>query len=156
MFAIMSFILFVCRLCMCNCILIVLFFLMIRRPPRSTRTDTLFPYTTLFRSRRERPAPRNARPGGRHRSPARHDRAGGNTRSAGALSQGTPSDGDLKPVPSALVVAQGLPAGRSRCKRDGSRRRARSASGAPTVGPGSTEERRDGKEGFNTCETLGA
>src|SRR3546814_17166592 len=28
------------------------FFLMIRRPPRSTRTDTLFPYTTLCRSRR--------------------------------------------------------------------------------------------------------
>src|SRR3546814_7615646 len=31
--------------------LFVFFFLMIRRPPRSTRTDTLFPYTTLFRSR---------------------------------------------------------------------------------------------------------
>src|SRR3546814_13426320 len=30
--------------------LLCLFFLMIRRPPRSTRTDTLFPYTTLFRS----------------------------------------------------------------------------------------------------------
>src|SRR3546814_9411809 len=30
--------------------LLVFFFLMIRRPPRSTRTDTLFPYTTLFRS----------------------------------------------------------------------------------------------------------
>src|SRR3546814_19342299 len=29
---------------------IFFFFLMIRRPPRSTRTDTLFPYTTLFRS----------------------------------------------------------------------------------------------------------
>src|SRR3546814_2751553 len=29
---------------------ILLFFLMIRRPPISTRTDTLFPYTTLFRS----------------------------------------------------------------------------------------------------------
>src|SRR3546814_17391044 len=28
----------------------IVFFLMIRRPPRSTRTDTLFPYTTLFRS----------------------------------------------------------------------------------------------------------
>src|SRR3546814_11225729 len=28
-----------------------LFFLMLRRPPRSTRTDTLFPYTTLFRSK---------------------------------------------------------------------------------------------------------
>src|SRR3546814_20235538 len=27
-----------------------LFFLMLRRPPRSTLTDTLFPYTTLFRS----------------------------------------------------------------------------------------------------------
>src|SRR3546814_9967616 len=31
-------------------ILVYFFFLMIRRPPRSTRTDTLFPYTTLFRS----------------------------------------------------------------------------------------------------------
>src|SRR3546814_19698846 len=31
-----------------------IFFLMIRRPPRSTRTDTLFPYTTLFRSCWER------------------------------------------------------------------------------------------------------
>src|SRR3546814_16471158 len=30
--------------------IICVFFLMIRRPPRSTRTDTLFPYTTLFRS----------------------------------------------------------------------------------------------------------
>src|SRR3546814_9634564 len=32
------------------CILDEFFFLMIRRPPRSTRTDTLFPYTTRFRS----------------------------------------------------------------------------------------------------------
>src|SRR3546814_1800292 len=32
------------------CTSLVFFFLMIRRPPRSTRTDTLFPYTTLFRS----------------------------------------------------------------------------------------------------------
>src|SRR3546814_21031235 len=31
-------------------VLCLFFFLMIRRPPRSTRTDTLFPYTTLFRS----------------------------------------------------------------------------------------------------------
>src|SRR3546814_20727212 len=31
-------------------VVIFIFFLMIRRPPRSTRTDTLFPYTTLFRS----------------------------------------------------------------------------------------------------------
>src|SRR3546814_1686874 len=34
-------------LCYFSCFLL----LMIRRPPRSTRTDTLFPYTTLFRSR---------------------------------------------------------------------------------------------------------
>src|SRR3546814_19623712 len=33
-------------------VLLSIFFVMIRRPPRSTRTDTLFPYTTLFRSRR--------------------------------------------------------------------------------------------------------
>src|SRR3546814_18422715 len=52
-----------CRLCYCLLVfraiyctillcfhLFVFFFLMIRRPPRSTRTDTLFPYTTLFRS----------------------------------------------------------------------------------------------------------
>src|SRR3546814_11280715 len=31
-------------------VLLVFFFLRIRRPPRSTRTDTPFPYTTLFRS----------------------------------------------------------------------------------------------------------
>src|SRR3546814_18489765 len=37
-----------CSLLLC---LLFLFFLIIRRPPRSTRTDTLFPYTTLFRSR---------------------------------------------------------------------------------------------------------
>src|SRR3546814_16213851 len=32
------------------CIALGFFFLMVRRPPGSTRTDTLFPYTTLFRS----------------------------------------------------------------------------------------------------------
>src|SRR3546814_3614433 len=35
---------------MLSFVLFFFFFLMIRRPPRSTRTDTLFPYTTLFRS----------------------------------------------------------------------------------------------------------
>src|SRR3546814_4730937 len=45
--------------------LLFFFFLMIRRPPRSTRTDTLFPYTTLFRSRRDRGSRRSPdRPGG--------------------------------------------------------------------------------------------
>src|SRR3546814_20761487 len=44
-----------CFVSVCRCHSVFLlycffFFLMIRRPPRSTRTDTLFPYTTLFRS----------------------------------------------------------------------------------------------------------
>src|SRR3546814_11849845 len=40
------------------------FFLIIRRPPRSTRTDTLFPYPTLFRSHpRHRGDPPRHRPG---------------------------------------------------------------------------------------------
>src|SRR3546814_891543 len=39
----------------------VVFFLMIRRPPRSTRTDTLFPYTTLFRSNPSSFRPSNLR-----------------------------------------------------------------------------------------------
>src|SRR3546814_19915168 len=61
---------------------------MIRRPPRSTRTDTLFPYTTLFRSpripepqldRRARDAPRGGRRGDLAVDPAphRHRRSGG-------------------------------------------------------------------------------
>src|SRR3546814_2456498 len=39
---------------------LMVFLLMIRRPPRSTRTDTLFPYTTLFRSRLVHRQPRAA------------------------------------------------------------------------------------------------
>src|SRR3546814_13204518 len=45
-----------------------LFFLIIQRPPRSTRTDTLFPYTTLFRSLRADRQYAEARP-------RRYDRA---------------------------------------------------------------------------------
>src|SRR3546814_10585456 len=53
-----------------------IFFLMIRRPPRSTRTDTLFPYTTLFRSRRGDDGEDHPE---RHRSEHhdRHDEHGG-------------------------------------------------------------------------------
>src|SRR6056297_290077 len=47
------------------------FFLMIRRPPRSTRTDTLFPYTTLLRSSH---APRSRPPGSRPFHPGLHPR----------------------------------------------------------------------------------
>src|SRR3546814_9223802 len=53
---------------------------MIRRPPRSTRTDTLFPYTTLFRS-----------PQG-----SRHDRA---TRGAARQIRGDRRDSERPPAP---------------------------------------------------------
>src|SRR3546814_1044598 len=56
---------------------------MIRRPPRSTRTDTLFPYTTLFRSDRRRD----------HR--AIHARLRGSCRHAGDS-----ADGQQQPCPS--------------------------------------------------------
>src|SRR3546814_13855154 len=53
-----------CMFCMLS--LCFFFFLMIRRPPRSTRTDTLFPYTTLFRSlSRQRRVPREGFGAGR-------------------------------------------------------------------------------------------
>src|SRR3546814_9655442 len=48
---------------------------MIRRPPRSTRTDTLFPYTTLFRSRRRAAgALLRPHPGRSHAVACRHPR----------------------------------------------------------------------------------
>src|SRR3546814_14836490 len=59
----------ICVLCVCvGCVFelrfvvggVCFFFLMIRRPPRSTRTDTLFPYTTLFRSNLSPSTPSNA------------------------------------------------------------------------------------------------
>src|SRR3546814_6820709 len=47
---------------------------MIRRPPRSTRTDTLFPYTTLFRSRLQQAGEGLARLTGEDRADADEDR----------------------------------------------------------------------------------
>src|SRR3546814_17015793 len=44
------FVVFVFVWCLIGYCVVCIFVLMIRRPPRSTRTDTLFPYTTLFRS----------------------------------------------------------------------------------------------------------
>src|SRR3546814_7640880 len=50
---------------------------MIRRPPRSTRTDTLFPYTTLFRSRRNAAGRGTS---GRHRPTPAPQATGGSPR----------------------------------------------------------------------------
>src|SRR3546814_13504258 len=71
---------------------ILFFFLMIRRPPRSTRTDTLFPYTTLFRSPMSRgrcpptpfPEGRTTTAGRRARGPRQSQgHEGGSARSRG-------------------------------------------------------------------------
>src|SRR3546814_16617730 len=85
---------------------------MIRRPPRSTRTDTLFPYTTLFRSQSAAPrriAETNARPFDpglarymerrpRRRADRRHPHDRGVGRSAGGrISGGGPRHGDRAP-----------------------------------------------------------
>src|SRR3546814_12216699 len=61
----------------CSCFyfstVFLFFFLMILRPPRSTRTDTLFPYTTLFRRDRPGRAPRR-HPGDCRGEAPRHPR----------------------------------------------------------------------------------
>src|SRR3546814_1536534 len=55
---------------------------MLRRPPRSTRTDTLFPYTTLFRSTQD--AARRAQPAPAAREARRRDRLAGDRAGDGA------------------------------------------------------------------------
>src|SRR3546814_5981268 len=83
----------------------LLFFLMIRRPPRSTRTDTLFPYTTLFRSRLQHRT-WHSQAGALHPAPAargfarpRHPR----TASAGPRRRRCPSSDAWRPLPQALA-----------------------------------------------------
>src|SRR3546814_15005480 len=50
------------------CSVVLVFLLMLRRPPRSTRTDTFFPYTTLFRSSARPRGPRRRRGAARRRA----------------------------------------------------------------------------------------
>src|SRR3546814_16419309 len=80
---------------------------MIRRPPRSTRTDTLFPYTTLFRSER---ADRNRGAGigvTETRRDERHSRHGSRNHSKPKLTHQTClSTGEI--VDQALIVGQDL------------------------------------------------
>src|SRR3546814_13682844 len=77
--------------------LFCVFFLMRRRPPRSTRTDTLFPYTTLFRSRpregclhdrRGRPEVRGAAVGQGSGQPVRDAGPGGECGGRGGEARG--------------------------------------------------------------------
>src|SRR3546814_3036293 len=78
---------------------------MIRRPPRSTRTDTLFPYTTLFRSSRcEGAGP--CRCGGEGGCPHQH----GPARNHGVLPVVLSSSSNTQSLPGA-----GVPGGTKRC-----------------------------------------
>src|SRR3546814_13009047 len=74
------------------------FFLMILRPPRSTRTDTLFTYTTLFRSLlRHRPFQADQRhPWPRHRRPGAEIRGG------------TVVEGEQRPMPCGAPWRRGI------------------------------------------------
>src|SRR3546814_11310292 len=74
---------------------------MIRRPPRSTRTDTLFPYTTLFRSSSPRTLTQK-RPASAILGQLEEALSGKNATSAGS------SDTDVK---DSTIMAAGLPSG---------------------------------------------
>src|SRR3546814_5921126 len=74
------------------------FFLMLRRPPETTRTYTLVPYTTLFRPR--------------HRRPGRRDRGVGEPQLPAALCDAAPPW--LVPLHRQARPARRLPAGRGR------------------------------------------
>src|SRR3546814_14340670 len=74
------------------------FFLMIRRPPRSTRTDTLLPYTTLFRSPHAvGTAPDRERCSRRDRAESAGTRDG-RTRGRGRLDHLAPHDPGNRPL----------------------------------------------------------
>src|SRR3546814_5814052 len=112
---------------------------MIRRPPRSTRTDTLFPYTTLFRSLQADAAganqpqngrladvdvPAEHRDAGEGRHDLRHDAVGHNLRTGSA---GGPDRFDLALIDllDRLVEQLGAEADRAQPDRDEDRKSTR-------------------------------
>src|SRR3546814_5527194 len=80
---------------------------MIRRPPRSTRTDTLFPYTTLFRS------PRPSRPPKKHAEEQSALRRQGPSPNAGTEFPPLPSPPFVS-IPSTVRLRQALRTGQGR------------------------------------------
>src|SRR3546814_11841085 len=118
------------------------FFLMIRRPPRSTRTDTLFPYTTLFRSRRQ--ALRRSRSCALLSAPHSRGRGrtqGGKARSSFRSGIGPNSRGLL--APSAAVIDNAIGG-------DGERNCSHGDTSQAAGEDIRTEERRVGKRGVRT------
>src|SRR3546814_15971667 len=109
---------------------------MIRRPPRSTRTDTLFPYTTLFRSlphdRRRRKERQRAQVGATPPTPAKPPRP-----AAARMS----NVGDVAPTHERIRMRQYLDLLRHVLEHGAEKSR--------------TEERRVGKEGVSTGRYRG-
>src|SRR3546814_11698996 len=132
---------------------------MLRRPPRSPRTDSLFPYTTLFRSvagrRAVRAARRLARPGGGGRvlGGSLAARCGG-----GALARVLRGAGRARPLPDPLDADPRL--SRAVPAPGAGRAPAGSAAGQPLPGGGSQPPRpRYGPpagEGVSLLETVNA
>src|SRR3546814_8854167 len=87
---------------------------MIRRPPRSTRTDTLFPYTTLFRSTGAHPSAERAAV-----RPVRESAYQGNRRGLSAGGHGLPASSLGVPVRAKLpiIVRIDRPAACTSCQR---------------------------------------
>src|SRR3546814_13920910 len=111
------------------------FFLMIRRPPRSTRTDTLFPYTTLFRSKGPVVASTQRR---------------GETSGGAATANSTTSPGVMFGTAARQVAnseAGRAPAGRHATRVE----RERWKAGRRPLRWRRSEERRVGKECVSTC-----
>src|SRR3546814_17697569 len=88
---------------------------MIRRPPRSTRTDTLFPYTTLFRSYGDRGASHEARERSRRRGGAGGDALLQPAQPGWALSPFRLSGGTVGPAPHYLQPSGPPRRGHDRC-----------------------------------------
>src|SRR3546814_20833396 len=113
-----------------------MYFLMIRRPPRSTRTDTLFPYTTLFRALRHRRAQGDVgvEPGGRD---------------ADCRGRGVQFGLGLEDVGALVYQFR-----RQRHRHVAWKREIGEVKfGRPQLGRRRSEERRVGKEWFSTCRS---
>src|SRR3546814_14265404 len=119
---------------------------MIRRPPRSTRTDTLFPYTTLFRSDAVAQAPGAARRRARHPPPAPrtelwittfHDR--------NFLEPGKRAGGSGVKAHAAL--------GPGSCRVEGIAHHRLARARRPPAKPRRSDERRVGNGGVSTCRS---
>src|SRR3546814_16186263 len=127
---------------------------MIRRPPRSTRTDTLFPYTTLFRSHRGRGAALRGHPQGTAK--AAQERCACPDADGNAHPPYT-ADGDVRParIVSHTDAASGSAGGPYLCHALGPRGRAGGIAARALSRWPSSEGSRGGKEGVSTCESRG-